>query len=160
MGRAQEGTCHNPFTCSGAYHLVVIHTQAPTAWTGHQWGDVFRRVAFLWVTTTPKATLQAALGPKGDRSHREREERKKEFASGSQTNFLSFFYLSFYFSLTPSFFWLSTTVQKTFEGAGPSYAGPATFVAPSAAVAILYTATIGSLLTLVPSSSRARAGIR
>jgi len=78
---------------------------APTAWTRAQWADLARRVAFVWLATTPKATLQGTLGPK---------------------------------------------VAKTFKSAirlDPSYAGPAAFIAPAAAVAILYCATIGTLLT-------------
>ena len=79
----------------------------PASWSCAQWGDLARRVAFVWMATTPKATLQGTLGPK---------------------------------------------VAKTFTAASSalgdkSYALPAVFIAPAAAVAILYCATIGTLLT-------------
>lgn len=35
----------------------------PAVWTTEEWRDMARRVAFLWTTTTPKATLQGTLGP-------------------------------------------------------------------------------------------------
>jgi hypothetical protein len=78
---------------------------SPAAWTRAQWGDLARRVAFVWVATTPKATLQGTLGPK---------------------------------------------VAKTFAKAAhhdASYLGPSVFIAPAAAVSILYCATLGTLLT-------------
>lgn len=36
----------------------------PGDWTPTQWGDWGRRSLFMWVGTTPKATLQGTLGPK------------------------------------------------------------------------------------------------
>lgn len=75
----------------------------PTQWTTSEWYDLGRRVAFTWIVTTPKATLQAALGPK---------------------------------------------VAVTFaESEDKSYRAPAAFIAPAAAVSILYCATVGMYLT-------------
>ena len=82
-----------------AWHAVLSRS-SPTTWSKATWADVIRRVGFIWVSTIPKATLQASLGPK---------------------------------------------LTAPFKTAGAL--GASTFVAPAAAIAILYCATIGSLLT-------------
>lgn len=86
---------------------------SPILWSKAIWKDVLRRIAFLWMATMPKATLQGTFGSK---------------------------------------------VAKTFQAAAtrnPTYLGPADFVAPAAAVSILYCATIGSLLTFTIGKSLA-----
>ena len=88
-----------------AWHAMLTKSR-PTQWSGKQWSDVLRRVAFVWVATIPKATLQASLGPK---------------------------------------------LSSPFRAAGATSA--ATFVAPAAAIAILYCATFGSLLTFTVGKS-------
>lgn len=78
---------------------------SPRGWPKDLWADLLRRVAFLWMATMPKATLQGSLGPK---------------------------------------------LAKTFSNAQAvdlSYLGPSQLVAPTAAIAILYMATVGSMLT-------------
>ena len=42
----------------------VLTKSYPHSWSNKQWGNVARRVAFVWFATMPKATLQASLGPK------------------------------------------------------------------------------------------------
>ena len=46
-----------------AWHWSLLQ-QRPTLWDRHDWGDALRRVSFIWIASTPKATLQATLGPK------------------------------------------------------------------------------------------------
>ena len=78
----------------------LVRRTPPWRWDGPAWADLARRVAFVWMATLPKATLQGSLGPK------------------------------------------LKTVFKTAR-----YLAPAAFIAPSSAIAILYAASVGSLLT-------------
>lgn len=88
---------------------VTVLRKPPWEWSLRKWRDYLGRVAFCWVSTMPKATLQATLAPK---------------------------------------------MAKTFRAG--NYDAAAAFIAPSAAIAILYMSTIGSLLTFSAGAVLAR----
>ena len=81
------------------WHASLV-AKSPAAFSADDWAVCLRRVAFIWMATLPKATLQASLGPK---------------------------------------------LTSTFSAGG--FVSAAGFIAPSAAVSILYAASIGSTLT-------------
>jgi hypothetical protein len=87
----------------------MVVKRSPASWSQEEWRQAARRVAFVWVTTLPKATIQASIAPK---------------------------------------------IAKALSLAG--YTTAAAFVAPAAAVAILYVATAGSILTFTVGISMAR----
>jgi hypothetical protein len=48
---------------------ITMVEKWPTSFTKRDWRDTMLRLALVWTTTIPKATLQGALGPKVGRTH-------------------------------------------------------------------------------------------
>jgi len=100
----QLGRMCGDIVASLLWQVTLLRT-APWKWNKLEWRDLAGRVAFCWVATVPKATLQASLPVK---------------------------------------------LSKTFKAGGHTAA--AAFIGPAAAIAILYMATLGSLLTFSAGS--------
>jgi len=100
----QLGRMAGDILSSFIWQVTILRT-APWKWNAHEWRDLLGRVAFCWVATIPKATLQASLPSK---------------------------------------------LAKTYRAG--KYTAAAAFVGPAAAIAILYMATLGSLLTFSAGS--------
>jgi len=100
----QLGPMVGDILASFLWQITLLRT-APWTWKRHEWRDLLGRVAFCWVATMPKATLQASLPSK---------------------------------------------LSKTFKAG--NYGAAAAFVGPAAAIAILYMATLGSVLTFSAGS--------
>ena len=45
-----------------AWQWAVSRATSPLGFSRAEWADVFRRTAFVWMATTPKATLQVLVG--------------------------------------------------------------------------------------------------
>lgn len=61
---SKKNSHHHPVISICFAPQCTVCGTSPFQFSRDQWADVARRTAFIWMATTPKATLQGTLGPK------------------------------------------------------------------------------------------------